>query len=290
MFQPPHGSYNLELESKPWKVPPRAVAAYYKNAKGSFLPMRNGNSVLLSPEKVRSLARTRRINTVYVMNATGNMVPMAGGAKKTALFQVPITPQDVKLFQNPPSQPHFDAKNCGLVSGQLLGLLGPKKSDIWTAQTLQSGTTIAEWSAYFNTYGKPSADMAYRFLQAPIAPESLNTVAENLFNNFATILFLKGSARPMGHIFVLSKYNDEYYIIDPQIRQVFYGQTALIDYITRLNVVPGEMFIIEKNLPRTPEEHTDDYINGFMANLIGECALAGGRRKRTRRNKRSVKR
>lgn len=179
------------------------------------------------------------------------------------LFQVPISPADVAMFKNPPSQPPSYPMNCGAVSGQLLRIVSDAESELMTQRRI--GTTWGEWINYINTK-KPAGVIEYRtaivFNEFETSRDSIRTIEPLLFPGFATLVSVHRTTRPAGHYFVLAKDAEgRTYILDPQIRHVV--QSHQLQAYLELGKLDAHLITIKVNPPRTAHEFRTDFRSGF---------------------------
>jgi len=207
----------------------------------------------------------------------------------SALFQVALTPADVKFFDNPSNQPEDlnEAINCGAVSGQLLGLYSKWTAEVMTEQRLASYKQ--EWITELNreAEGKFTFTLAdglgvdYRY------NVNLDYVRRNLFTGYATLLMFDRVGVP-GHS-VVGAYDSSrnFYILDAQARRV-YAEKDIPRYLIEQQFVSFSVITVEGvGLPKDAyiSLYTNIALSGYLKSA---CALEGGR-KRKRKSTRKLR-
>lgn len=184
----------------------------------------------------------------------------------SSLFQVRLNDSDLRVFQSPKSQSLFNPKNCGAVTGQLLGLVTPKIADEMTQ--LQRGVFLDEWESYVSSVlGNP-----VRHVEQDIA-EFESYFRRYLLPGFGSIVLTLPLSQQFGHYFVVAKSIDERIVIlDPQIRR---GYFVMNEYFSQLKPPPGKFIVLLRNAPRTATQHISDSVN-FLAKALESCDISSG--------------
>lgn len=190
----------------------------------------------------------------------------------STLFQTQLRPEDVTFFENPANQPQYNPMNCGAVSGQLLGLVSKRSSEIMTAEKIGMG--IQEWVDEFN-----------KISDSPVYSHNLVTLRDietSLFPGFATlVLFTR--LDDLGHYCVVAKDSkNEIYILDPQSRIVVPSE-KISEYFKEQSFT--DLVYVIRTPPRTKEEHLSAYIDEILSSQLSECRLGGKRKRSTRKRK-----
>ncbi len=195
------------------------------------------------------------------------------------LFQVPLGDRELQMFRSPAAQPAFNPRNCGAVSGQLLGLVTPEISNAMTQA--EAGAYVDEWINHLSgILRKP--------LYSPETPIDLfqNFFTNNLFPGFATLV----AAHPVigsGHFFVVAKSSDgQIMILDPQIR---YGFRNSSEYFSNFRPPIARFSIIFHEASIPIAQHIQDSIS-ILRNGLNQCSsdveMSGGKRKKQRKTRR----
>lgn len=180
----------------------------------------------------------------------------------SALFQTLLGPRDLRMFRTPSTQPEFNPKNCGAVTGQLLGLVTPRKAEEMTEQT--QGVMIAEWIDFAKNV--LHMDIGYQLHSI----DTFTTIFQSqLFHGFGTLVLAIGKGETFGHYFVVAKSKDgQLAIVDPQLRKGFFN---LSEYFSLIKPTPSSFYVLIRDTPKTSAQHESDYIDGFLANNLSQC-------------------
>lgn len=180
----------------------------------------------------------------------------------SVLFQTPLGPSDLRIFRTPSAQPELNPKNCGAVTGQLLGLVTPGMSQEMTEK--EEGVMIAEWI----DFAKAVLHMKIGYKIHPL--DTFETVFQSqLFPGFGTLVLALGKGERFGHYFVVTKSKDgKLAIVDPQLRKGFFNAS---EYFSLMQPTPSSFYVLLRDSPKTPAQHESDYIDGFLANNLKEC-------------------
>lgn len=182
------------------------------------------------------------------------------------LFQVPLNERDLKIFRSPKSQPPFNPRNCGAVTGQLLGLVSPTTADQMTQ--LKQGVYPAEWVDYINNTIGNTLDFKRYNIGA-----FQSFFEKNLFPGFGTILAIYPKGFQGGHWFVMAKTLDNRLIVlDPQRRMGYYDIPA---YFSSGSFTPVEFLVFLRETQRTPKQYENDSL-AFLAKALETCNISSG--------------
>jgi hypothetical protein len=164
------------------------------------------------------------------------------------------------MFRSPEAQPAFNPKNCGAVTGQLLGLVTSKTANEMTK--LGQGSYPEEWVNYISTtVGSPVKLKVYPF-------STLESFFQaNLFPGFGTSIAMYPESGS-GHWFIVAKSRENRLVIlDPQTRKGYFDVQS---YVSTGGWVPTRFFVFLRNTPRSEKEHDADYL-GFLAKALEIC-------------------
>ena len=205
-------------------------------------------------------------------------IPPSTPESTSRLFQVRLTPEEVLRFTTPSTQPLKDPANCAIVSARLLGLLSKVECEMLTAYHKDGLTTdeLTTLIAHIHT--------GYNI---PIVPrlrimKTLEQLASQLFDGFATLVLLKFGDRPGGHVFVLAKHNAQLYVLDPQSKEVFTGVPNIQAYFRQTS--NGRIEFLLGFIYRSK------YTPSQLINLYAPVKRAGRSRKIQKRRKRKTRR
>lgn len=183
----------------------------------------------------------------------------------SSLFQVKLNDSDLRLFTSPESQPAFDPKNCGAVTGQLLGLVSSKVANEMTI--FRQGVYPDEWINYISSTIGSKVTFKYQSIS-----KLQSFFDKALFPGFGTILAIypkEGS----GHWFVMAKTIDNRLVaLDPQVRQWY---TSIESYFKTGSWVPYKFGVFYRDRIRTQPQHETDNI-AFLAKAFEQCSIASG--------------
>lgn len=195
-------------------------------------------------------------------------------AVKSRLFQVPLTPTDVKIYEPPPNQPLINPTNCGAVTGQLLGLVSSSSAEQMTAQ--QQGVFIDEWVTHLNV---TAGGNVYRSEETTV-----DEIHNQLFEGNATmVLFLRPAG--MGHYVVLANHKHKTYLLDPQVGETV-PYEGIRNYLQTTGLT-GEILVVKSMEPRTKEQHEDVFIDDLLSWQMSACKLGGKRKTQRRKHRKS---
>jgi hypothetical protein len=181
------------------------------------------------------------------------------------LFQVRLNDLDLKMFKSPETQPKFNPKNCGAVTGQLLGVVSQKASNEMTEKKL--GLTTNEWTTYIQSVIGSPVQFTYEYIS-----KFVPTFQKSLLPGFGTFVVVLPE-QGIGHAFVVAKdLSGRLLFLDPQIRKGFY---SINEYFSNRSLEPRRFAIIIHPNPKTAKEH-DDIAIGFLANALAQCNISSG--------------
>lgn len=183
----------------------------------------------------------------------------------SSLFQVRLNDTDFKVFRSPQSQPPFNPRNCGAVTGQLLSLVTPKVANEMTMY--KQGVQLSEWTAYVSSVLGDTVDVV------ELPTESFLTFFnKNLLPGFGTIALVLPETR-YGHYFVVAKSLDGRLVfLDPQIRKGFF---SFDEYLTIFQYKIISFNALVRSSPRTATQHISDSTN-FIAKALESCNISSG--------------
>lgn len=183
----------------------------------------------------------------------------------SSLFQVRMNDADLRVFRSPLTQPSFNPKNCGAVTGQLLGLVTPNVSNQMTE--LSQGVFLEEWETYVSSV----LDNPVKRIEQDISKfESFFNA--NLFPGFGTLV-LTLSTISFGHYFVVAKSVDgRLVILDPQLRV---GYFSFAKYKTIFPNPPTRFIVLLRNSALSASQHENDSL-AFLAKALETCTLSTG--------------
>jgi hypothetical protein len=196
------------------------------------------------------------------------------------LFQIKLKDSDLTYFQTPASQPAINPKNCGAVTGQLLGLVNPKTANEMTI--LGQGVYPEEWRKYMQNILHEPISLHYYQIS-----DIQRTFQRALFPGFGTIVGIYPESGS-GHWFVIAKRldNSELVILDPQIRR---GFQSFQEYFNVGSWKPSKFGIFLRSSPKSETQHYQD----GLSIALKQCALqedvvmeGTGRRKRRKTKRR----
>lgn len=195
------------------------------------------------------------------------------------LFQVPIKDDDLNMFRSPVAQPEFNPRNCGGVSGQLLGLVTPKKANQMTQS--EQGIFIADWANHISSIIRTplySVEKSIDLFE--------NFFMNNLFPGFATLV-VTYPAEGSGHFFVIAKSIDNQLVfLDAQIRRGFRNK---IEYFNKFARPPAKFQVIfhEGSIPISQhKQYSDTILRIVITDCSNDVEMSGGKRKKQRKTKR----
>jgi hypothetical protein len=181
------------------------------------------------------------------------------------LFQVPLSMSELNTFRTPESQPPTNPRNCGAVSGLLLGLVTPKKANEMTE--LRQGVYIHQWATYVSAILEKTVTDSMKDIST-----FKTYFKKNLFDGFATLVLTIPKEGQFGHYFVVAKLDgDRLVILDPQIRTGYYES----DNYPLPKPPLGKFSVLLRDTPQTPSVHTSDSVN-FLAAALESCTISNG--------------
>lgn len=194
----------------------------------------------------------------------------------SAIFQVPLTRQDVLGYSRIPSQPLYNPINCAAASAKLLGLVSPSKADEMTR--LVKGLYTESWGKYLNANAPHG--IVYTFQRLEFTEELLINVGLAIFPEFGTIVLTEPVDGSLGHYYVLARDKQlRVGVLDPQNETCAMGLESIKDFIKRLHPETSRLYlyIITVNKPRTISQMEDDFTEGILSSRVASMKIGGGK-------------
>jgi hypothetical protein len=187
----------------------------------------------------------------------------------------------LEYFQSPESQPQINPRNCGAVTGQLLGLVGSKIANEMTM--LMQGTYPAEWTNYVSTALNDNVTLNYYQIEG-----IGHSLKHELFPGFGTMVGIAPD-EGHGHWFVVGKRldNQALVILDPQIRKGFLDFPS---YFATGNFIPIKFAVFLRTSPKTEQQHFLDGLTfgSLQCSMQPDVEMQGARRRKRRKTKRRL--
>lgn len=207
----------------------------------------------------------------------------------SSLYQVRLTDRDVANFQSPQSQPLYNPVNCVSVSSQLLGIVTPGYAEYATEmRVMPDAPALVEMFGRLSMTDAAGTPITVR-AQTSSLDACIRILSNELFEHHATLIGgnrITGS----GHMVVVGKDNGVIYVLDPQSFIVSGGGVAgVMAYFTNNHFTSATYFIVDHLLSES--DYDAAYVSGPLASNLSNCMrIMGGKRRKTRRIKKSTRR